>query len=74
MDMGYKGHKYTWSNRRYEVNFKEERLDRVFCSKDWSNVFQNLPATNLVNWVSDHCPIIFEVKDCCTKLNYKKTY
>ncbi|KAH9722974.1 hypothetical protein KPL70_006924 [Citrus sinensis] len=74
MDMGFKGHKYTWSNRRYGVNFIEERLDRVFCSKDWSSTFQNLPATSLGNWVSDHCPIMFEVKDCCKKLNYKKNF
>ncbi|KAH9685373.1 reverse transcriptase domain-containing protein [Citrus sinensis] len=72
MDMGFKGHKYTWSNRRYGVNFIEERLDRVLCSKDWGSTFQNLPAISLVNWVSDHCPIMFEVKDCCKKLNYKK--
>lgn len=34
MDMGYKGHPFTWSNRRYDSQFIEERLDRVICSKD----------------------------------------
>ncbi|KAH9732412.1 putative reverse transcriptase/RNA-dependent DNA polymerase [Citrus sinensis] len=72
MDMGFKGHKFTWSNRRFGVNYIEERLDRVLCSKDWGSTFQNLPAISLANWVSDHCPIMFEVKVCCKKPHYKK--
>ncbi|KAH9800659.1 hypothetical protein KPL71_000753 [Citrus sinensis] len=72
MDMSYKGHKYTWSNRRFRGNYIEERLDRFLCSKDWDKNFQNLPATNLVSWVSDYYPIMFEVKEMCKRLNYKR--
>lgn len=72
LDMGFKGNKFTWSNRRYGVNFIEERLDRVLCSKNWSTTFQHTPAISLGNWASDHCPILFEVKECRKTLHYKK--
>ncbi|KAH9698767.1 hypothetical protein KPL71_024125 [Citrus sinensis] len=62
-DMGCKGYPCTWSNRRYDAYFIEERLDRFLCSKDWGNKFQDIVATNLMNWVSDHCLIILEFKE-----------
>lgn len=61
-----------WSNMRFRSNYIEERLDRSLCSKDWDKNFQNLPATNLVNWVSDQCLIMLEVKEMCKRLNYKR--
>lgn len=33
------------------------------CSKNWRSKFHDTTATNLANWVSDHCPIILEVKE-----------
>ena len=63
VDMEYKGYPFTWSNRRYGQHFIEERLDRFLCSNDWSKNFHDLAVTNLVNWVSDHCPILMEVRE-----------
>lgn len=71
INMGYKGYPFTWSNRRYGINFIEERLDRVLCSKDWCSNFQNTSALHLVNWVSDHCPLVSEVKERCGKNKYE---
>lgn len=34
LDIGYKRYPFTWSNRRYEENYIEERLDRFLCSKN----------------------------------------
>ncbi|XP_052297218.1 uncharacterized protein LOC127902351 [Citrus sinensis] len=59
-DMGCKGYPYTWSNKRYGNHFIEERLDRFLCSKDWEINFQESVSTNLVNWSSDHCPILLD--------------
>ncbi|KAH9723192.1 reverse transcriptase domain-containing protein [Citrus sinensis] len=59
-DMGCKGYPYTWSNKRYGDHLIEERLDRFLCSKDWGINFQESVGTNLVNWSSDHCPIILD--------------
>lgn len=63
VDIWYKGSSFTWSNRRYGPHFIEERLDRFLYSKNWRSKFHDTTTTNLANWVSDHCPIILEVKE-----------
>lgn len=68
IDIGCKGYLYTWSNRRFGTNYIEEWLDRFLYSKDWGNKFQDFTAANLINWVSDHCPIVLEFKERCKKL------
>lgn len=38
-DLGYTGHPFTWSNRRFGSHFVEERLGRFLCSNNWTNSF-----------------------------------
>lgn len=63
MDVGSQGHLFTWSNRRFGPYYIEEKLDRFLCSKDWIDHFHDSIATNLVNWSSDHNPILMEVQE-----------
>lgn len=34
-DLGWKGTKYTWTNRHTDNTFTKMRLDRVVATKDW---------------------------------------
>lgn len=61
--VGCKEYPYTWSNIRYNDQHIEEQLDRFLCSKDWGSKFQVSIATNVVNCVFDHCPIVFYFKE-----------
>ena len=72
VDVGYRGYPFMWSNRRYGQHFIEERFDRFLCSNDWSENFHDMAATNLVNWVSDHCPILIEVRERSKDQSYGK--
>ncbi|KAL9462155.1 hypothetical protein AB3S75_000204 [Citrus x aurantiifolia] len=71
-DVGYNGYPFTWSNRRSGIHFIEERLDRFLCSKEWSNLFQDQAATNLVTWCSDHNPVLMAVKRKDEEGHYKR--
>ena len=74
IDMGSNGCSYTWSNRRFGSSFIEEKLDRFFYSKDWTDHFHDAMATNLVSWSSDHNPILMEVRERSNKVNYKRKF
>lgn len=56
-DLGYRGSKFTWSNKQESRAFLKEQLDRAVASPSWGTHFPNsvvevLPTTN-----SDHNPI-----------------
>ncbi|XP_042972796.1 uncharacterized protein LOC122304603 [Carya illinoinensis] len=58
IDLGFKGQKYTWCNRRYEDGVVSERLDRFVATPNWKACF---PLSRVVHGVaasSDHLPII----------------
>lgn len=71
-DVGYKGHPFTWSNRRFGPHYIEERLDRFMCNQEWRAEFYDWPATNLIHWESNHCPIMMVVQNRQRSLNYEK--
>ncbi|XP_024044123.1 uncharacterized protein LOC112100121 [Citrus clementina] len=74
IDMRSNGCSYTWSNRQFGSSFIEEKLDRFFCSKDWTDHFHNAMAINLVSWSSDHNPILMKVWERSNKVNYKRKF
>lgn len=75
VDAGCTGYPFTWSNRRFEPYFIEERLDRFFYSKEWGKSFYDSTTTNLITWISDHSPVAFEVKEMSFVPRYaRRTY
>lgn len=56
-DLGFKGSKFTRTNKRSKGHTILERLDRLFDNYDWINLFPNAIVINLPRTHSDHCPI-----------------
>lgn len=57
LDIPMQGHPFTWSGGRGTDDFNEERLDRMFATQDWFDLF---PYNVLINGVasrSDHTPL-----------------
>ncbi|KAF5450043.1 hypothetical protein F2P56_030424, partial [Juglans regia] len=57
-DLGWKGDKFTWSNRHGDESFTKERLDRVVANKKWIEAQKEVSAENLVARSSDHRPVL----------------
>ncbi|XP_062167008.1 uncharacterized protein LOC133873303 [Alnus glutinosa] len=53
-DLGYRGSKYTWSNKRDLTVFVKERLDRSVASPDWYANFPNFVVDVLPVSTLDH--------------------
>jgi hypothetical protein len=56
-DLGCRGSKFTWSNKRGLAKFIKERLDRVVATSDWCAHFTNLEVEILPASTSDHRPL-----------------
>lgn len=65
-DMGWKGHKYTWSNNQEGKGKIDERLDRFVCDSSWSSLSPLAQSYNLAITRSDHSPIILNYLDSLT--------
>lgn len=55
------GHKYTWSNERDNPTLV--KLDRVFCSADWEDMFPRCLLQGAATEGSDHCPLLLGLND-----------
>jgi hypothetical protein len=55
------GRKYTWSNQ--QTNPTLVKLDRVFCSMDWEDLFPNCLLQSMASEDSDHCPLLLGLQD-----------
>ncbi|XP_042974686.1 uncharacterized protein LOC122306319 [Carya illinoinensis] len=53
-DLGWRGDKYTWSNRHEDASFTKERLDRVLANQQWMEGFANYQVDILTAICSDH--------------------
>lgn len=56
-DLGFKGLKYTWSNKRERGMFVKERLDRGLASPEWCALFRNAGIEVEAISCSDHHPL-----------------
>lgn len=58
LDLGFKGSRYTWTNKRRNSNTILERLDRVLANNDWLQIYPDTIVQHLPRTYSDHCPIL----------------
>jgi hypothetical protein len=59
-DLGYKGNRFTWTNRQEGEQLIQSRLDRFFATSGWISLFPTFTNTHLPRYQSDHCPISLE--------------
>lgn len=55
------GRRYTWSNERSSLTLV--KLDRVFCTTDWEDIYPDNVLQSHATTMSDHCPLILGLKD-----------
>ena len=55
------GRKFTWSNEREAPTLV--RLDRVFITADWEQLFPDCLLQSSTSGISDHCPLLFSLHD-----------
>ncbi|XP_073152326.1 uncharacterized protein [Henckelia pumila] len=61
MDLGMKGHEFTWEKSKGSPNFIEERLDRALATSNWLRLFGNAEVWNLEVATSDHFAIFLKL-------------
>lgn len=61
VDLGFEGHKFTWSNKQAGVHNIQERLDRGLANSDWIARFPLVWVQHLQPVLSDHCPILIQL-------------
>ncbi|XP_071679920.1 uncharacterized protein [Lolium perenne] len=53
------GRRFTWSNERVQPTL--EKLDRVFTTVDWEDLFPDAFLSALSSGPSDHCPLVLSL-------------
>jgi exonuclease III len=61
-NLGYRGPKFTWSNKRDSFDFIKERLDRALATGGWCARFSKVSVEVLAARSSDHCPLWIRFK------------
>lgn len=61
IDLGFSGARYTWSNRRLVTNLIQERLDRVFATPEWNELYPKVSIQHLEKVHSDHCLVLLSL-------------
>ncbi|KAL9665459.1 hypothetical protein QQ045_020879 [Rhodiola kirilowii] len=56
-DLGFKGSKFTYSNRRMGSEETKCRLDRVLATAEWRRLFPYAKVVHLTTFHSDHVPL-----------------
>lgn len=58
VDLGFVGHKFTWSNKRPGQDNIQERLDQCVANDGWRAKFSGAMVIHLTQLHSDHCSIL----------------
>lgn len=53
------GRRYTWSNERVEATL--EKIDHMFSTSCWEEMFPTCQLTALGSSISDHCPLFLDL-------------
>jgi hypothetical protein len=57
------GRKFTWSSSVSGSSPTLVKLDQVFCSVEWEDIFPNCLLQSATTDDSDHCPLILGLVD-----------
>ncbi|KAL9686819.1 hypothetical protein QQ045_031212 [Rhodiola kirilowii] len=62
-DIGFRGYKFTYSNKRRGADEVKSRLDRALADRQWINKFRDSSVQHLCSYSSDHDALLvqFEV-------------
>ncbi|CAM8948289.1 unnamed protein product [Rhodiola kirilowii] len=66
-DLGYKGDRFTYTNKRQGVSEIKCRLDRVLASADWRTLYPDAGVYHLTTFHSDHTPIQLRLQLPCRR-------
>lgn len=63
LDLGFKGSKYTWTNKRYKHrrHLILERLDRCLANETWLHLFPETSVSHMARTHSDRCPLLVNI-------------
>jgi endonuclease/exonuclease/phosphatase family metal-dependent hydrolase len=62
-DLGFIGHKYTWSNGRKGNALTKERLDRALANVEWRSLYPAVDVTVLAKRSSYHHPVLVALNE-----------
>jgi endonuclease/exonuclease/phosphatase (EEP) superfamily protein YafD len=57
-DMGFTGPRFTWSNKRHERTYTQERLDQAMANSGWYDMYKSAGVEVMVARASDHHPLL----------------
>lgn len=61
INLGFSGHKFTWSYGRSMDYKRVARLDRGLCDTEWRQRFPMASVKHLTHSYSDHCPLLLQL-------------
>lgn len=67
MDLGYKGHIFTWERSLGNTSFVKERLDRALSNTSWREKWPNTTITIGTRIESDHSLLVLECNPTSSK-------